>query len=165
MTHHKCDKCIKCDKLVYSTLKHLVCSQCSNSLHLKCSRLNKKTGATNKKILHYICQFCTNYKCIKCEKHVYYSQKGFFCSGCDLWIHQKCAGLNNSQYKLIQNNPNDPWYCRPYKNDMFPFFRLLDYQIFNYIYSQKFIKPKPSTNKQVTKKNNMLTLLQKQLSK
>ena len=64
---------------------------------------------------------------------------------------KKCAGLNNSQYALIQNNPNDPWYCRPCKNDMFPFFGLSDYQFFNYIDSQKLIKPKPSLNKQVAR--------------
>ena len=42
MTHHKSDKCIGYDKLVYNTSKDLVCQQCSNLLHLKCSRLNKK---------------------------------------------------------------------------------------------------------------------------
>ena len=42
MTHHKSDKCIGYDKLVYNTSKDLVCQQCSNLLHLKCRRLNKK---------------------------------------------------------------------------------------------------------------------------
>ena len=88
----------------------------------------------------YTCQFCTDYKRIKCKKHVYYGQKGILCSGCDLWIYNKCAGLNNSTYELIQNNPNDLWYCRPCKYVMFPF---LD--------SQKLIKPTPSLNKQVAK--------------
>ena len=130
----------------------MVCSQCSNSLHFKWSRLSEKDYLRyQQKTFLYTCQFCTDYKCIKCEKHVYYSQKGILYSGCDPWIHKKCAGLNNSQYKLIQNNPNDPWYCRPCKNDMFPFFGLLDYQFFNYIDSEKLIKPKPSLNKQVTK--------------
>ena len=35
---------------------------------------------------------------------------------------------------------------------MFPFFGFSDYQFFNYVDPQKFIKPKPSWNKQVTKK-------------
>ena len=109
MAHHKSDKCIKCDKLVYSNSKHVVCSQCSNSLHFKWSRLSEKDYLRyQQKTFLYNCQFCTDYKCIKCEKHVYYSQKGILYSGCDLWIHKKCAGLNNSQYELIQNNPNDP---------------------------------------------------------
>ena len=61
------------------------------------------------------------------------------------------AGLNNSQCELTQNKPNDPWYCRPCKNDIFPFFGLSDCQFFNHIDSQKLIKPKPSLNKQVAR--------------
>ena len=121
--------------------QHVVCSEFNNLLHFKCSKLSYKDylGYQQKTFL-YTWQFCTDYKCIKCEKHVYYGQKGILCSGCDLWIYNKCAGLNNSTYELIQSNPNDPWYCRPCKYVMFPF---LD--------SQKLIKPKPSLNKQVTK--------------
>ena len=115
MAHHKSDKCIKCEKLVYSNSKHVGCSQRRNSLHFKCSRLSKKDYLSyQQKTFLYTCQFCADYNCIKCERIWY--------SGCDLWIHKKCAGLNNSQYELIENNPNDPWYCRPCKNDCFLFF-------------------------------------------
>ena len=150
MAHHKSDKCKKWNKQVCNTSKHVVCSQCSNSPHFKCSELSKKDylGYQQKAFL-YTFQFCADYKYIKSEKHVYYSQKGILCSGCDLWVHKKCAGLNNSQYELIQDNPNYPWYCRPCKNDMFSFFG--HYQFFNYIDSQKLMKPKFSWSKQVTK--------------
>ena len=37
------------------------------------------------------------HKTVKYGKHDYYGQKGILSSGCDLWIHKKCAGLNNSQ--------------------------------------------------------------------
>ena len=60
---------MKCDKLVYNISKHLVCSQCSNSLHLKCSRLNETDClGYQQKTLHYTCQFCTDHECIKYEK-------------------------------------------------------------------------------------------------
>ena len=85
---------------------------------------------------------------------------------CDLWIQEKHAGLNNSQYELIQNNPNNSWYYRPCKNDMFPFFGLSDHQFFfNYIDSQKLIKSKPSLNKQVTKNIICSVCYKKQLFK
>ena len=96
MAHHKSDEYIKCNKLVYSISKHVVCSECNNSLHFKCSRLSKKYYLS-KKFSIYLSK-CTDYKCIKFEKHVYYGQKGILCSDCDLWIHHQCAGLNNSQY-------------------------------------------------------------------
>ena len=58
MDYHKSDKCIKCDKLVYNTLNHMVCSQCSNSLHLRSSRPNKKTiWVTNKKLYTILVNF------------------------------------------------------------------------------------------------------------
>ena len=93
--------------------------------------------ATHKKLFFYTCQFCTNYKCIKYEKPVYYGRKGT---------------LNNSQFELINNKPNDPCYCRPGKMIYFLF---SDFQIISslkYIASKKLIKQKTSLNKQVTKK-------------
>ena len=138
MIHHKSDKRIKCDKLVYNTSKHVVCSHCINSLHFKCSRLSKKYYLRYpQKTFFYTCQFCTNYKCIKYEKFVYYGRKGT---------------LNNSQFELINNKRNDPCYCRPGKMICFLF---SDFQIISslkYIASKKLIKQKTSLNKQVTKK-------------
>ena len=54
------------------------------------------------------------------------------CDGCNLWIHQKCAGLTKKQYELLQKEGEDePWYCRPCKKNMFPFFDLTNIQINN----------------------------------
>ena len=84
-------------------------SQCSNSLHLKCSRMNKNGYLSHQqKTLNYAFEFCTDYKCIKCEKHVYYGQKGILCSGCDLWIHKKCAGNSLCKYELTEDTQTIP---------------------------------------------------------
>ena len=79
---------------------------------------------------------------------------------CDLWIQEKRAGLNNSQYELIQNNPNNSWYYRPCKNDMFPCFGLSDHQFF---LTMETLKNTLNQNPQQTgdKKHIMLSLLQK----
>ena len=41
MVHYKSDKCLKCDKLIVTPQG--ICSQCSNPVHIKCNRMNKKS--------------------------------------------------------------------------------------------------------------------------
>ena len=36
-------------------------------------------------------------------------------TGCNLWIHQKCAKITKAQYQNIGNNNEEPWYRRPCK--------------------------------------------------
>ena len=83
--------------------------------------------------MRFVCQFCTDYSCLKCNKHVYYRQKGVLCTGCNLWIHQKCANLANNEYKEFQNEVNEVWYCRNCKADMLPFFNLTNNQFLNFL--------------------------------
>ena len=66
---------------------------------------------------------------------------------------KKCAGRNNFQYQLIQNNANDPWYCWPCKNDMCPFSGLSVHQFFDYITLKNSLNENPKqTNKQTGNK-------------
>ena len=80
-----------------------------------------------------MCQFCTDYSCLKCNNHVYYRQKGVLCTGCNVWIHQKCANLTNNEYKEFQNEVNEAWYCRNCKADMLPSFNLTNNQFLNFL--------------------------------
>ena len=115
-------------------LKYQVCKKL---IHLKCSRLNKqgfleyKRGSTS-----FICQFSSDYCCLQCNKQVYYGQKTVFCSVCDKWIHQKCAGLSSLEYKMLsQDGSNKPWFCQCFKKDMYPFYDLTNTQFFNFLES------------------------------
>ena len=125
------NKCLKCDKTAKSTGNSLECSQCQNFIQLKCSRLTKiQFNQYKKGKMRFVCQFCTDYSCLKCNKHAYYRQKGVLCTGCNLWIHQKCANLTNNEYKEFQN---EIWYGRNCKADMLPFFNLTNNQFPNFL--------------------------------
>ena len=43
-----------------------------------------------------------NYPCSKCNKSV---RVGIFCKTCNMWIHQKCEGLTNSELKNLSKIP------------------------------------------------------------
>ena len=143
---------IKCVKLLKTTKDNLVCSKCENSLHLKCSRPSPKEFSKYKKgKTKFICQFCTDYTCIKCDRHIEYGQKGVLCTGCNLWIHQKSAGITKAEYQNIGNNKEKPCYCRPCKANMFPFYGLSNYQFYNFVSSEIFTtKAKTPENKTKT---------------
>ena len=34
--------------------------------------------------------------------------EGVLCSRCNLWVHRKCAGLTNVQYKVLGNDSEEP---------------------------------------------------------
>ena len=134
---------MKCEKLPIKSNNSLECFECHKMIHLKCSRLraNKDLAQFKKSKLQFVCQFCSNYTCLKCNKHAYYGQKGVLCSGCNLWVHQKCAGLTNLEYKVLGNNSEEPWYCRICKANMLPFYNLTTNQFLNFIESNNNIPP------------------------
>ena len=107
-------KFMKCEKLSIKSNNSLKCSECHKMIHFKCSRLrvNKDFVQFKKSKQQFVCQFCSDYTCLKCYKHVYYDQKGVLCSIYNLWVHQKCDGLTNLQYKALGNNSEEPCYCR-----------------------------------------------------
>ena len=85
-----------------------------------------------------------DYTCIKCDRHV-------LCTGCNLWIHQRCAGITKAEYQNAGNNKEELWYCRPCKANMFPFYDLSNYQFYNFVSSEIFTtKAKTPENKTKT---------------
>ena len=80
--------------------------------------VNKDFVQFKKSKQQFVCQFSSDYTCLICNKHVYYGQKGVLCSGCNFWVHQKCAGLTNLQYKVLS--------CQKLK---FPFAALSNHDI------------------------------------
>ena len=129
-----CIKSTKSLKFSRNCLKYQVCQK---QIHLKCSKLNKQGFLEfTRDTISFTYHFCLDYCYLQCNKHVYYSQKGVLCSGCDNWIHQKRAGLTSLEYKMLfQENNNDTWFCRCCKKDMFPFFDLTNTQFFNFLES------------------------------
>ena len=68
------------------------------------------------------------------------AKKVFFVQD-NLWVHQKCDGLTNLQYKALGNNSEEPWYCRICKTNMLPFYNLTTNQFLNFIESNNNIPP------------------------
>ena len=106
------EKCIKCTKpFLNMRQKSLKCLKCLNSLHNKCSSVNKNQYLTYKNgKKDFICQYCTDYSCLKYDKHVYDRQPGILCNMYNLWIHRSWAGISKKEYEDLQNSDNDkPW--------------------------------------------------------
>ena len=103
-------KCMKCEKESIKSNSSLECSECHKMIHLKCSRLriNKDFVQFKKSMQQFVCQFCSDYTCLQNATSMYtmarmLSSGCVLCSGCSLWVHQKCAGLTNLQYKVLGN--------------------------------------------------------------
>ena len=59
-------KCTKCSKVLSRSGKSLECYKCNKSLHLKCSRLDKKRFLKYiQGHLEFVCQFCTDCTCFE----------------------------------------------------------------------------------------------------
>ena len=104
-----------------------------NSLHIQCSTVDNRQYLSYKNgKKDFICQYCTDYSCLKCDKNVYDRdrQPGILCNICNLWVHRSCAGISKKKYEHLQNSGYDePWYCRPCKINLFPFFELTNNQL------------------------------------
>ena len=140
-------KCTKCSKVLSRSGKSLECYKCNKSLHLKCSRLDKKRFLKYiQGNLEFLCQFRINYTCYHCNKHVYYGHKAILCDSCQNWTHKKCAGLTIHQHSRLSEKSDETWYCRPCKSQIFPFFSMSNYQLCNLInYTKKTSKEMKNT--------------------
>ena len=114
--------CTKYVKLLKISKDNLACSKCENSQMPKIKskrilKIQKRKNEIYLPILHWL-------HLIKCDRHDEHGQKGVLCTGCNLWINQKCAGITKAEYQNIGNNKEIPGYCTPCKINMFPFYGL-----------------------------------------
>ena len=50
--------------------------------------------------------------CDRCGSEVEDSQDGVCCEGCRGWFHTKCEGVSVDKYEELQENEEEPWWCR-----------------------------------------------------
>ena len=63
----------------------------------------------------------TKYPCAICDRGV---RKGVFCTNCKMWVHQKCEGISNIEYRRLSKIPEDifSYTCRKCAvSDVLPF--------------------------------------------
>ena len=56
--------------------------------------------------------YCTNCKadCGLCSGAVLKGHKAVRCDSCDMWIHNECSFIAETQYEIV-NNTNCTWIC------------------------------------------------------
>ena len=63
-----------------------------------------------------------NHQCGICHKNILGNQKAVFCNNCNFYVHTKCNNISASEYKELENEPDDYcWLCKKCTHEMFPF--------------------------------------------
>ena len=93
-----------------STVRLLECKECEKRFHASYSnlsdnellRIESGDGAW----------YCTNCKgdCGLCSGAVLKDHKAVRCDSCDMWIHNECSFIAETQYEIV-NNTNCTWIC------------------------------------------------------
>jgi len=52
-----------------------------------------------------------SFPCTVCRKAVKSKQNGVECTRCERWTHASCDGITLSEYKLLSDNKEEPWFC------------------------------------------------------
>ena len=65
----------------------------------------------------------TAFSCKLCSKNVSDYDHAILCEVCQTWVHMKCNHLNCIDDKYLQGC-DEPWYCLPCTNTLFPFSNL-----------------------------------------
>ena len=99
-----------CKKYYKASDRLLECEECGKRFHAPCSnlgdnellRIESDDGAW----------YCTNGKadCGLCSGTVLKGHKAFRCDSCDMWIHNECSFIAETQYDTV-NNTNCTWIC------------------------------------------------------
>jgi len=58
--------------------------------------------------------------CGVCSKPVKSNQKGIQCEVCNFWLHTRCIGIPDDEYRQLQSSV-DPWCCKRCVNEALPF--------------------------------------------
>ena len=103
-------QCGLCKKYCKASDRLLECEECEKRFHASCSnlsdnelvRIESGDGAW----------YCTNCKadCGLCSGAVLKGHKAVRCDSCDMWIHNECSFIAETQYEIV-NNTNCTWIC------------------------------------------------------
>ena len=103
-------QCGLCKKYCKAPDRLLECEECEKRFHASCSnlsdnellRIESGDGAW----------YCTNCKadCGLCSGAVLKGHKAVRCDSCDMWIHNECSFIAETQYETV-NNTNCIWIC------------------------------------------------------
>ena len=103
-------QCGLCKKYCKASDRLLECEECEKRFHASCSnlgdnellRIESGDGAW----------YCTNCKadCGLCSGTVLKGHKAVRCDSCDMWIHNECSFIAETQYETV-NNTNCTWIC------------------------------------------------------
>ena len=101
-------QCGLCKKYPKTSDRLLECEECEKRFHASCSnlgdnellRIESADGAW----------YCTNCKadCGFCSGAVLKGHKAVRCDSCDMWIHNECSIIAETQYETV-NNTNCTW--------------------------------------------------------
>ena len=62
---------------------------------------------------------------VVCSAPVKDTQRGVQCEVCYFWLHAKCIGLTDDEYRALQLS-DDPWCCKNCQEDALPFYNVSD---------------------------------------
>ena len=103
-------QCGLCKKYCKASDRLLECEECEKRFHASCSNLS------DNKLLRIEsgdgAWYCTNCKadCGLCSGAVLKGHKAVQCDNCDMWIHNECLFIAETQYETV-NNTNCTWIC------------------------------------------------------
>ena len=102
--------CCLCKKYCKVSEKFVKCEECEKRFHTSCTNLDEKellelesgNGSWD----------CTNCKadCGLCSGAVLYGHKAVQCDKCEMWIHNKCSLITESEFDSVENT-NCTWIC------------------------------------------------------
>ena len=103
-------QCGLCKKYCKASDRLLKCEECEKRFHASCSNLS------DNKLLRIEsgdgAWYCTNCKadCGLCSGAILKGHKAVQCDNCDMWIHNECSFIAETQYETV-NNTNCTWIC------------------------------------------------------
>ena len=111
-------QCRTCKKYCKAAEKAVKCEDCEKRFHASCVNLGpvelQKIESDNDS------WYCSNCKaeCSLCSGAVLNSHKAVQCDKCEMWVHNNCSFMSDSEYEMMQNS-NCTWICP--KCDFFNF--------------------------------------------
>ena len=136
-----------CKKYCKAAEKAVKCEDCEKRFHASC--VNHGPVELQKMESGNDSWYCSNCKaeCSLCSGAVLNSHKAVQCDKCEMWVHNNCSFMSDSEYETMQNS-NCTWICP--KCDFFNFsdsffsMNSLTWKVkIGLTYLQKVMKPSP----------------------